>query len=223
MYSVDLAQFTLDEFETTIANANLTPGRQILKDDLSGVISRLKARDINDLAALKTLLRKKKDYPDLADQLSTSVDYLTVLNREVNSYVSKPVPLAKLEVFSESELAQLADAGLKSSKNLYENALTPAARQELSERVTITEDRIRAALELCDLLRINGVGPVFARILREMGLHSATQFSQTDPETILAQYHQAIADTGITSVKLSFNDIEWCKRFSGKLAAEVEW
>lgn len=223
MYSVDLKQFTLDEFETVIGNAHLTKSRQILKDNLAGVMSRLRARDINDLAALKTFLRKKIEYPNLAAELATSVDYLTVLNREVNSYISKPVPLAKLEVFTDSELAQLAEAGLKSSKNLYENALSPAARKALSERVSIAEDRILGALELCDLLRINGVGPVFARILREMDIHSAAQFSQTDSQTILDQYHQAILDTGIASVKLSINDIDWCKRFGDKLDVEIEW
>ncbi|HML22596.1 MAG TPA: DUF4332 domain-containing protein [Aggregatilinea sp.] len=222
MYAIDLAQISLDEFETIIATADLLPGRRILADDLSGVMARMKRKGINDLGALQKLLRNKRDYPALAAELSVSVDYLTVLNREINSYVSKPVPLASLDLFSEAELARFDREGLKSSKDLYERGLTRAAREELAASLHLEQAKIEAAVELADLLRINGVGPVYAKILREMGINSAAAYAETASEIILERYCAINTEKGYSKARLSLKDVEYCKRFCRKLDVDIQ-
>ncbi len=222
MYSIDLAQISLDDFEAIIASADLLPGRRILADDLSGVMARLKQKGISHLGMLQKLLRNKRDYPALAAELSISVDYLTVLNREINSYVSKPVPLASLNLFSEAELARLDQEGLKSSKDLYERGLTRAARKALAACLHLEQSQIETAIELADLLRINGVGPVYAKILREMGINSAASYAETESETILENYRKINAEKGYSKARLSLSDVEYCKRFCRKLDVDIQ-
>lgn len=223
MYSVDLAQITLDDFEVIINSVDLLPSRRILLEGLSAVIFQLKQKEIEHLAALQKMLRNKKHYPELAGELSVTSEYLTILNREINSYVSKPISLSKLDVFSDSELNQLQEAGLKSTKDLYEHCLTQAARQALCEQLEFSMEQLVAALELADLLRINGVGPVYARILVEIGIRNTTDYLKTDSSEILEKYRNLNEEKRDTKAHLGIKDIEYCKRFCEKLDVEIEW
>jgi hypothetical protein len=217
-YSIDLAQISLDDFQALLTSVDLLPGRRLLLNDLAAFIARVQQNGIRHLAALQKALKDKKHYPELAAAWGVGVDYLTVLNREINSYVSKPLPLADLEVFDAVELEALAREGLKTSKDLYERCAARSARQALAERITLPAEKLAAALEMADLLRINGVGPVFAGRLRTLGICSTTDYRQTASQEILARYQAAFDQS-----HLGIKDIEYCKRFAEKLSSEIDW
>ncbi|MCB9460893.1 MAG: DUF4332 domain-containing protein [Anaerolineaceae bacterium] len=192
-------------------------------DHLATIIDQLKKRDVHHLAALKMLLSNKKTYPQLADSLGVSIEYLTVLNREINSYESKTIPLAKLDIFSSSELEQLKSAGLTSTKHLYEQALTPIERKALADNAQFPENKLIQALELADLLRINGIGPVFARVLQAIGIHNVGQFAQMAPEAILERYTEFREANEPSLPNLGIKDVQYSQRFCGKLDADIQW
>jgi hypothetical protein len=219
MYTIDLEKITLDEFQEILTSVDLLPGRIILLENLPGIVSSLKQKGIFHLEALHKLLANKKQYPHLAASLTVSIEYLTVLNREVNSYLSKPVPLSKLEVFSAQELERLAGAGIKTTQDLYEQTLTPAHRQEIAARLSISSDKIIHVLQLSDLLRINGVGPAYAAILWQIGIQNVTDYLNLPSAEILARYQQS----GLARAKLGLKDVEYCKRFCQKLDSDIEW
>jgi hypothetical protein len=217
-YSIDLAQISLDDFQAMLTSVDLLPGRRILLDGLDAFIARVQQDGISHLASLQKALKDKKRYPQLVAAWGVSADYLTVLNREINSYVSKPLPLAELGVFLPAELQTLTSAGLKTSKDLYERCAGRAVRQSLAEGLALPAKKLNAALEMVDLLRINGVGPVFAGRLREINICCAAAYKQTASQEILARYQTAFGQS-----HLGIKDIEYCKRFADKLAAEIEW
>ena len=223
MYSTDLERISLDEFQEILLSIELLPSRKILLDGLSTLIEKLKQRGIDHLETLQKMLKNKKGYPELASELAVSVEYLTVLNREINSYVTKPVPLSKLDVFSDTELKQLEGARLKSTKDLYERGLMPADRSILSERSSIPQEKIVAALELSDLLRITGVGPVYAKILKEMGINNAKAFLEIDSQDAVERYKRINAEKHYSKVNLGIKDIEYVKRFCQKLDSDIIW
>jgi hypothetical protein len=168
-------------------------------------------------------LKNKKGYPKLADELAVSVEYLTVLNREINSYVTKPIPLSKLEVFTNAELKGLEAAGVKSTRELYERGLTPSDRSALAEGISILQGKIVAALELSDLLRITGVGPVYARILKEMGINNVASLLEIDSQDAVDAYKRINAEKNYSKVNLGIKDIEYVKRFCKKLDSDIQW
>ena len=223
MYSTDLERISLDEFQEILLSIELLPSRKILLDGLSTLIEKLKQRGIDHLETLQKMLKNKKGYLELASELAVSVEYLTVLNREINSYVTKPVPLSKLDVFSDTELKQLEGARLKSTKDLYERGLMPADRSTLSERSSIPQEKIVAALELSDLLRITGVGPVYAKILKEMGINNAKAFLEIDLQDAVERYKRINAEKHYSKVNLGIKDIEYVKRFCQKLDSDIIW
>lgn len=223
MYSIDLARISLVEFEAMIAAAELTPGRRKLKDGLALNIERLRQHGIQDLQALQKLLRNKQRYPEISAELGISAEYLTVLNREINSYVSRPIPLERLGCFSELELARLGMEGLRSTRDLYERGLDAAVRGDLAKRLQIPLGDIESGLELSDLLRINGVGPVFAGLLQRSGIRNAAAFRTTEAQEILQAYQDANSAQGGGWPRLGLSDIEYCQRFCRKLDLDIEW
>jgi hypothetical protein len=223
MYSTNLERISLDEFQEILSSIELLPGRRILLNGLANLVENLKQREICHLGALQKLLKDKKRYPKLADELSVTPDYLTVLNREINSYIAKPIPLSKLEIFSEQELTRLAEAGLKTTLGLYERASTASERFALAERLSIHPEQIITALEMSDLLRITGVGPVYARILHEMGIENVSMLLEIDSMEAVKGYKRINAEKHYSKVNLGIKDIEYVKRFCQKLDSDIQW
>jgi hypothetical protein len=210
-YTMDLAQISLAEFQAMLASAELLPGRRILLDGLEAFMARVQQNGIHHLAALQKALKDKKRYPELAAVWGVRVEYLTVLNREINSYVSRPLPLNELGVFDAAELARLESAGLKTTKDLYECGAP--------DQLHLPAESLSEALELCDLLRITGVGPAYARALRGIGIRSAADYRGMPSEEILARYQQTRARHGLPN--LGLKDVEYCKRFCRKLSDRI--
>jgi predicted flap endonuclease-1-like 5' DNA nuclease len=223
MYSTDLERISLDEFQEILLSIELLPSRKILLVGLSTLIEKLKQKGADNLAALQKLLKNKKRYPDLAAELAVSVEYLKVLNREINSYVSKPVQLSKLEVFTDAELERLEAAKLKSTRDLYERGLTRSDLNILSEALSIPQEKIVTALELSDLLRITGVGPVYARILKEMGIKDVASLLEINSQVAVDEYERINAEKNYSKVNLGIKDIEYVKRFCKKLDSDIQW
>jgi hypothetical protein len=220
MYSINLSKFTLDEFAEILRSIDLLPGRRVLLDNLQETVSALKRTGIKTLSELQSLLKKKSEYPSLTKKLPVDENYLVILSREINSYESKPLPLTKLDIFPPEEIKVLTEIGIKTTKDLYSNSLTPADIKALSEKVSISKTKLKRALELSDLVRVTGVGPVFARMLHESGIKSITDFQKTASDEILNRYNETKGDLKIT---LGLKDIEYCKRFCEKLDIDIKW
>jgi len=223
MYSTDLTTISLDAFEQTILTIDLLPSRKVLAEGISDVVPELKRMGIDTLEDLRALLRHKGRYSELAAGLSVDEEYLAVLNREVNSYVSKPVPLAQLEVFTEPELERLHLARVRSTKALYERCTLPSDRQEIAAELDLDVERLAQALELSDLVRINGVGPAFAHFLRDLGVRSPSDFNGADPLDVLERYRTSVGDGSSLGPELRPEDLEYCRRFSLRLGNDIEW
>ena len=219
-YSIDLASISLDEFVHTLVTVDLLPSRRVLADHIERIVPLLKDRGIDDLAALKKLLADKAEYPELTAELGVDADYLTLLNREVNSYVSKPVPLAKLDLLSDDELAALRAAGIKSTKDLYVRSSSRADRVAVALETGITQERLDRTLRLANLVRVNGVGPAFAKFLLEAGIAGPQDFLGQDLERMVAGYE---AHAGDNAPKLRIEDLEYVQRYCRGLSEDIEW
>jgi hypothetical protein len=223
MYSTDLTSINLDTFEETILTIDLLPSRKVLAERISDVVPEFKRMGLDNLEDLRILLRDKARYTDLAAALGVKEEYLTVLNREVNSYVSKPVPLPQLAIFEEPELERLRAARIRSTKDLYERCALPSTRQAIAVEHDVDNERLARALELSDLVRINGVGPAFARFLNGLGIRSPDDFNSIDPQEILQRSQDAVGEGATSGPELRLEDLEYCRRFSLRLSKDIEW
>lgn len=218
-YSIDLTSISLDEFCETLLTVDLLPSRQALADHVAAVVPKLAGRGVDDLGGLKKLLASKNRYPELADELEVDTNYLTLLNREVNSYVSKSVPLAKLELLSGDQLRRLRSVGIKSTKDLYERCALRSERAVVASETGIAPDRLEHALGLANLIRINGVGPAFAEYLLDAQVTGPADFIDRDLQQMADDYAAQVGD----GPKLRIEDLEFVRRYCRSLPEEIEW
>jgi predicted flap endonuclease-1-like 5' DNA nuclease len=223
MYSIDLTKFTLKEFGEVLHSIELLPGRRILLDNLDQTLPKLIGLNIVTLSDLQRILKKKSDYASLSKKISVSEDYLVVLNREINSYESKPLTLDKIEVLTGEEIQSLIDIGIKTTKDLYEKCSKAADRKTIIMKTKIDETKLSTALEITDLLRVNGIGPIYALILNEIGIKSINDYLNMNAEEILSKYQDLNEQKSYSRAKLGIKDIEYCKRFCRKLDKDIEW
>jgi len=93
MYSINLNKITLDEFKNILLTAYLLPSQKLILNNLEQNIERLKNKGLSNLQDLHNLLKKKKNYSTIAENMKIDEDYLVILNRMVNSFIVKELPL----------------------------------------------------------------------------------------------------------------------------------
>jgi hypothetical protein len=218
-YSIDLTSISLDDFRDTLLTVELLPSRRVLADHISAIVPVLAALGVDDLSGLRKLLAGKARYREVAGELGVDVNYLKLLNREVNSYVSKPVALAKLESLPGEDLAALQAAGIKSTRDLYERCAVKSARLALAAATGVALDRLGRALGLANLIRINGVGPAFAEYLLDAGVRGPADFLGRDLQHMVDDYAATVSE----GPKLRLEDLEFVQRYCRGLSEDIEW
>jgi hypothetical protein len=209
-YYIDLEQINLERFRRMLASKTLLPSRQILHEQLEARFQTLAAQGIRTLQDLHDALKTKRDVVRLAETSGLPQAYLTILRREVNSYIPRPVNLDKIPELDPDHLERLAEVGIKHTRHLYERAGQADAREALAEQVGIPPDALLEIVKLADLARILGVGGVFARLLYEAGIQTVEAFVDQPPKVLLARVQAVNEKKGYTRVTLTEEDLGYC-------------
>lgn len=222
LYSISLADFTLNEFRQMLSSVELLPGRRILQEDITARFQALAVQGISNLQDVTEATKNADGMEKLARATGLSEEYLTILRREVNSYVTKPVNLKEIPGISVEWLEMLAAVEIKTSRQLWENATTPAERELLSQKTGLAPDVLLEMVKLADLVRVGGVGPVFARMLYEVGCDTVEKLAAAKAGELVEKIMEMNRVRGYTKVKLAVKDIEYCQNFARRLAKVVE-
>lgn len=106
---------------------------------------------------------------------------LIILVGLTSSSMASPYPLANILPNEASE--KLAKAEIKTTSDLLEKGKTAALRKKLAKAITIPEKQITEWVNMCDLLRIKGVGPVMTKLLAQVKVITLAQLQkQKAPE-----------------------------------------
>lgn len=205
-YHVNTENFSLDKFKNSIESRDMIPSRVALKEDLN---KRFKAIELSELKNLKELidrLKTKQKIATFSRETGLSVEYLTLLRREANSFLPNPVRLNKFPGISERYVKLLEDEGIKNSKHLISQANLKELRSILSSRIEIPIEFLNELVCLSDLVRAYGVGPVFARIIYDVGIRTIEAFTEGTAEEFIQLYEekeQKKADFGVHEIQFS--------------------
>lgn len=207
-YSIDTKAFTLKKLHNLLKSKHLLPGRVMLKNNIDENFEILKNLDIKNLEDLFSVLKSKKKLVEFSEKSGISEEYLSILNREAKSYIPKPL---NLKVFEEFDCVSiLEENGIKRSDQLWDLTLTKNDRLALAKKLNINEDELTHLSKLCDLSRIIGVGPVFARILYEANIQTAEQFMQGELEELAIMTNEMLDKMDYKSPKIKARDIQYC-------------
>ena len=221
-YFVDTDKFSIDKFKNILNIKDILPGRIVLKDNLDERFDLIKSKGINSLSDLLDTLKTKPKIDKFSKDTGLSIDYLTILRREANSYVSTPIRLIDLPFIETDIIEKLKVNGIKDSRQLFDYASKRINREKLAFRYKLPLDRLLELVQLCDLVRITGVGPVFARIIFDSGIKSVKDFLSLDSADLLERLIKTNNEKGLTKAKFTIKDIEYCIELGKDLPLVIE-
>jgi hypothetical protein len=193
-YYIDLEKLSIDDYRIKLESAYLPPGRMMLKDRLGERFGYFKSIGIKTVKELIQLLKKRDKFAELSKVECLSVDYLTILLRELNSSLPKPNKIADFTGISKDTIDKLDKIGIKNTEKFYDKIIKKSDRQKLAGLTGIKDTDILELTKLTDLSRIKWVGVTFARVLYDLGVDTADIASKSDPVELHARINQLNTD-----------------------------
>jgi len=205
-YNIDLEKYSLQKFKNNLEVRDMIPSRVSLKEALDERFAILEDSGITNLKELIGRLKTKQKIELFSRDTGLSIEYLTVLNREAKSYLPNPIRLDKFPGIPPKYTNRLETEGIKNSRQLFNEAKDKKEREQLSQITEIPIGIMNELVCLSDLARAYGVGPVFARIIYDVGIKSIKEFVGKTPEEFIKIYEekeQKKADFGINEIQFS--------------------
>ncbi len=197
-YTLDLEHMTIQEYKALLKKQNLLPGRRILWKDIDNNFDSIENRGIRTAAQLKKSLATPAKIEAFAHESEIPEEYLVVLKREIGSLEQKPVPLSEFPDMDPYLLKRLGDASIKTSKEYWETK----------------KDVVDELFCLCDLVRINGVGPIAAKAFYEAGYRSVFEVATADASIMLEKVSAVNEAQHYYKGKLGKKDLQFCIDFA---------
>ncbi len=192
----------------------MIPSRKPLKEKLKSRFRTIKSAGVNSVGDLIRVLKNKPKIEAFSKRTGVSIDYLTLLKREAGSYFPNPVRLDRFPGIKSHAVSKLEKIGISNSKQLFDRTVATGDRKALVSESGLSEDEINEFIGLSDLSRLYGVGPVFARLILDIGIDSVKSFLSHRPEEIITIYEE---QTG-KKADFTVHDI----RFTLEMAREME-
>ena len=205
-YYLDLEKYSLQQFKLSLQKRDMIPSRLILKEKIEERFSILNKHGIKNLKVLIDVLKSKEKIVEFSNKSDLSIDYLTILKREASSYLPNPIKLSNFSGIDSKSIEALANIGIKNTKQLFNKVQKSEEIAELSKRTGVSKEKINELASLSDLARLYGVGPVFARIIVDVGIKSVRDFIKYSAEDFISIYENKTkkkADFGVSDINFS--------------------
>lgn len=217
---IDLASIDIEDYGGMLEAAPLLPSRVALREGCTDQMKKLRSAGVRNLSDLLDRTSTKKRLTSLADASGVSSEYLVLLRREVNSLVPKPVDLIDLPGIAPEYIDALTGVGVRRTDRLLSLAASPEDRAALSVRSGVPMEPLLELVRLSDLIRVNGVGPVSARMILSSGVRDVGELGAMSPEGLREVILARMKEKGI-EMKIGDKDTEYCIRFARLLPPMV--
>jgi hypothetical protein len=205
-YHVDLFKISLAAFEDSLRTRTMIPSRRALKEELDSRFAKLGELGIDSMAGLLAALKSKFAVAQVSDATGLTIDYLTLLRREANSYLPNPVPLGKFAGVDPTCVKALASLGITNTRRLFRVAAERAARNDLANETGISIACLDELMCMSDLSRLYGVGPAFARLLYDAEFRTVESLRASTAEDLVQLYEERTgraADFGAHEIQVT--------------------
>jgi hypothetical protein len=208
IYHIDLEKFSLGEFKRSLKSREMIPSRVSLKIELDDRFQVLSDHGISNMKELSGTLKTKLKIETFSNRSGLAIEYLTLLRREANSYLPNPIRLDTFPGISPKYVERLKSVGLANSRQMFNKASDKKERGRLSIQTEIPIEILDELVCLSDLSRAYGVGPVFARLIFDVGIRSIKEFIALEAEDFIRIYEsktQKKADFGVNEIQFSLD------------------
>lgn len=207
-YGIDLTQFSLARLRARFESGDLLPSHRILAEDIPARFAILAAHGYENVQQLVDALSTKKKMEQFVAATGLPADYVNILRRHVRGYIPGSITLADIPGVDAAHIEALAALGIKHTRHLFARAPTPADRAALVEASGIPATALLELVKLADLGRAGWVGPVFVRMLYDVGAQTSAQLATEDPAALYERLMALNDEHGYTRAKFTVKDLE---------------
>ena len=208
-YSINLKNIALPAYRDMLKAKQLSPSRRLLHQGINEAFTLLQRGGFEDAEALLKGLGTPKKIESVSMKTGVSAEYLALLKRELGGLEAKSMNLGEFPYLSPDIVSLLTEKGLKDSEDVYEYTQRFAEPQRLCDLSGISEPQAQEVCALCDLVRISGVGKVFAHILYDAGYRCLREIAEEDATHLRDNANcVGVAKYGIES--LGLRDAQYC-------------
>lgn len=203
-YGINLKSISLDYFKQVIKHKEMIPSRKILKENIEESFRVLANLNIDNLDELISSISSSQKMEIFSKRSGLSIDYLNILKREAASYNPKPINLNKFPDINPEIITKLECIGVKTSKHLFNSVQANAHILEPIEKEMPTD--LEELISLSDLVRLYGVGPLFAKLIYQAGVKSINDFTTYSGKQFVEIYEKKTgkrADFSINDINFS--------------------
>ena len=216
-YSINLKAISLPAYRDMLKGKELLPGRKLLLVGIDEAFDKLQAAGFDDAEALRKGIGTPKKIETVSQQTGLSPEYLILLKRELGGLKAKSVSLGDFPHLPPEDAAHLREKGLKDSEDVYEATQGFAEPERLCSLAGIPEGQAREVCALCDLIRINGVGKVFAHILVDAGYRSVQDIAEENAAHLRDNVNWISANPKYGIEPLGEKDAQYCIDYAALL------
>ena len=208
-YRINLKSISLSAYRDMLKAKQLSPSRRLLHQGINEAFALLQKGGFDDVEALLKSLSTPKKIESVSMKTGLSEEYLALLKRELGGLEAKSMNLSEFPYLPTDIVSLLTENGLKDSEDVYEYTQCFTEPQRLCDLSGISELQAREVCTLCDLVRISGVGKVFAHILYDAGYRSLREIAEEDA-THLRDNANSIGVTKYDIEPLGLRDAQYC-------------
>ncbi len=206
-YYPDLKAFSLAKLKNLFETTRLLPSQQLLKEKIEERFAQLEQQGIENLEQLQKALKTPALVKSYAQTSGVPADYLTLLRREVNSYLPQPVDLKEFPGVNPDVVQKLQTLGIKNTQQLFPYVLTPASRSEFAAQHQISPEELLELTRLTDVVRIKWVGPKFARLLTASSYNTLEKIARSNHEELYKDLIRVNEELGIYQGRFGIEDM----------------
>jgi hypothetical protein len=205
MYTLDFRRIPVGKYLNILKTRELLPGRRVLLNGIDLNFDKITGAGVCSLYEFKNRLSTPAKLSAFSAETLIPESYLVILKRELGSLEQKPVPLSEFPGIGEVLLSALLEKGIKTSRDFFESG----------------GEESRELCCLCELVRINGVGPAAARTMYESGYKSVADVAGADAGELLAKITEVNDTRQYYHAKLGVKDMQFAID-AAKLLLELE-
>jgi hypothetical protein len=218
-YYIDLSKISIKNYQEKLKSSYLPPSRMILKENNTEELNYFNNLGIKNIQDLLKVLKDKQKFSEINSQNIFPNNYLTILLRELNSILPKPIKLSDFKNISKDAIVKLEAHKIKNTIKLFDKILTPESREELSHNLNISKEDIMKLTRLTDLSRVRWVGATFAWVLLELGVDTVEKLSKSNPIELHIRVNLFNKEKATYKAQIGLNDI----RIVVDLAKEISF
>jgi nucleotidyltransferase/DNA polymerase involved in DNA repair len=221
-YFIDIERFSLTQYRTILEKSELLPGRRILYEKTKERFDLLTKHGIKNLLMLVQALKSSDKIKQLSKETNIPVDYLTILRREVNRLLPKPVSISDFPDADKSLIGKLNKKGIKNTLQLFEQCDTKKKRTAYAQAIDVPISALEELTKLSDLSRIWGVGPIFCRIFYETGTDTIKKVAIANAQNLHDKLTEINKEKIYKKAKFTVKDVALCVDIAHDLPKTIE-